>query len=148
MVRSLSTRFPILTQALDFQVLMIQEVDALDPILYPLLRKDLSHQGMGLAVTIGDKRVDYNEGFCLYLTTRNPSLNLPPDARALLCVTNFTVTHSGLESQLLAATIQHEQPELELQRRCVNQCFCFNIKSNVFLDTLISKRFFLDDENE
>ena len=143
MVRSLRTSFVILTQALDFQVLMIQEVDALDPILYPLLRKDLSHQGMGLAVTIGDKRVDYNEGFRLYLTTRNPSLNLPPDARALLCVTNFTVTRSGLESQLLAATIQHEQPELELQRRCVNQCFCFQHQIKCFFGYFdLEKMFF------
>jgi len=74
-----------------------------------------------LTVLIGDKRVDYNPAFRLFLTTRNPAPSLSPDAAALLCVTNFTVTRSGLESQLLAATLQHEQPELEQQRRCATR---------------------------
>lgn len=74
---------------------------------------------MGTAVYIGDKRVDFNDSFRVYITTRNPAPALAPGARALLTVTNFTITRSGLESQILAAAIQHEQPELEQQRRCV-----------------------------
>ena len=41
---------------------------------------------------------------------------LPPDAAALVTVVNFSVTRSGLQSQLLGATIQHEQPEMEKQK--------------------------------
>ncbi len=52
----------------------------------------------------------------LYLVTRNPEPYLPPDARSLIAATNFTVTRSGLESQLLGLTIQREQPELEAQK--------------------------------
>jgi dynein heavy chain 2, cytosolic len=62
---------------------------------------------------VGDKLVDYNEGFRMVLVTRIPDPELPPCAAALLCEVNFTVTRSGLEGQLLGVTIQHEQPELE-----------------------------------
>ena len=48
--------------------------------------------------------------------TRNPAPYLPPDARSLVAATNFTVTRSGLEGQLLGLTIQREQPELEAQK--------------------------------
>ncbi len=48
--------------------------------------------------------------------TRNPEPYLPPDARSLVAATNFTVTRSGLEGQLLGLTIQREQPELEAQK--------------------------------
>lgn len=46
---------------------------------------------------IGDKAIDYNETFRLYLVTRNPTPYLPPDAASLVAATNFTVTRSGLE---------------------------------------------------
>ena len=67
-------------------------------------------------VQIGEKTIDYNENFRLYLSTRNPYPSIPPDAASLVGVTNFTVTHSGLQSQLLGVTIQHEKPELEKQK--------------------------------
>ena len=64
-------------------------------------------------VSVGDKTIDYNEGFRLFLVTRNPAPDIPPDAAALVTQVNFTVTRSGLEGQLLGLAIQHEQPELE-----------------------------------
>lgn len=45
----------------------------------------------------------------LYLVTRNPNLNLPPDALALVSQVNFAITRSGLEGQLLGVTLQHTQ---------------------------------------
>jgi dynein heavy chain 2 len=60
--------------------------------------------------------VDYHDDFRLYLSTRNPYPVIAPDASALVGVTNFSITHSGLESQLLGLTIQHEKPELEQQK--------------------------------
>ena len=95
------------------KTLLILEADGLEPTLYPLCRKDLCHQGPRWVINIGDKTIDYNEGFRMYLVTRHPSPEIPPDASALLTVVNFTVTRSGLEGQLLGIAIQHEQPELE-----------------------------------
>lgn len=92
---------------------MIQEVDGVEPVLYPLLRGDLVSQGPRFVVQLGEKVVDYNPDFRLFLATRNPAPELPPDAASTVTVVNFTTTRAGLSGQLLAATIQNEKPELE-----------------------------------
>ena len=47
------------------KTLIIQEVDGVEPILYPVLRKDFTSQGPRFVVQIGEKGVDYNENFRL-----------------------------------------------------------------------------------
>ncbi|KAK6172722.1 hypothetical protein SNE40_016326 [Patella caerulea] len=98
------------------KTLIIQEVDGIEPVLYPLLRGDLTAQGPRYVVQIGEKIIDYNEEFRLFLTTRNPSPEIPPDAASVITEINFTTTRAGLTGQLLAITIQHEKPELEVKK--------------------------------
>lgn len=98
------------------KTLVVTDVDGIAPLLYPLLRGDLVRSGPRFAVHLGDKTVDYNEAFRLYLITRNPEIAIPPDAAPLLCIANFSITRSGLESQLLGLTIAKEQPELEREK--------------------------------
>ena len=83
------------------KTLIVLEVDGVEPMLYPLCRRDLCHQGPRYVVTVGEKVIDFNEGFRLFLVTRNPEPDVPPDAASLVTVVNFTVTRSGLEGQLL-----------------------------------------------
>ncbi|CDQ94484.1 unnamed protein product [Oncorhynchus mykiss] len=98
------------------KTLIIQEMDGVEPVLYPLLRRDLITQGPRYVVQIGDKVIDYNEEFRLFLATRNPSPFIPPDAASVITEVNFTTTRAGLRGQLLALTIQQEKPELETQK--------------------------------
>ncbi|XP_077154625.1 cytoplasmic dynein 2 heavy chain 1 isoform X4 [Ranitomeya variabilis] len=98
------------------KTLIIQEMDGVEPVLYPLLRKDLIAQGPRYVVQIGEKTIDYNEEFRLFLATRNPSPVIPPDASSIVTEVNFTTTSAGLRGQLLALTIQHEKPDLEEQK--------------------------------
>ncbi|XP_053312461.1 cytoplasmic dynein 2 heavy chain 1 isoform X2 [Spea bombifrons] len=98
------------------KTLIIQEMDGVEPVLYPLLRKDLIAQGPRYVVQIGDKTIDYNENFRLFLSTRNPNPFIPPDATSIVTEVNFTTTRAGLRGQLLALTIQHEKPDLEEQK--------------------------------
>ena len=99
------------------KTLLINEVDgAVLPLLYPLLRKDLVRQGPRSVVQIGEKAVDYNDSFKLFLITRNPHADLTPAHLALVNSINFTVTRSGLEGQLLGLTLAHEKPELETKK--------------------------------
>ncbi|XP_058887125.1 cytoplasmic dynein 2 heavy chain 1-like [Acipenser ruthenus] len=98
------------------KTLVIQEMDGVEPVLYPLLRRDLIAQGPRYVVQIGDKIIDYNEEFRLFLATRNPSPFIPPDAASVITEVNFTTTRAGLRGQLLALTIQHEKPDLETQK--------------------------------
>uniref|UniRef100_A0A671UTR1 Cytoplasmic dynein 2 heavy chain 1 n=1 Tax=Sparus aurata TaxID=8175 RepID=A0A671UTR1_SPAAU len=95
------------------KTLIIQEMDGVEPVLYPLLRRDLIAQGPRYVVQIGDKVIDYNEDFRLFMATRNPTPFIPPDAISVVTEVNFTTTRAGLRGQLLALTIQQEKPELE-----------------------------------
>ncbi|XP_025753905.1 cytoplasmic dynein 2 heavy chain 1 isoform X2 [Oreochromis niloticus] len=98
------------------KTLIIQEMDGVEPVLYPLLRRDLIAQGPRYVVQIGDKVIDYNEDFRLFLATRNPSPFIPPDAISVVTEVNFTTSRAGLRGQLLALTIQQEKPELETEK--------------------------------
>jgi dynein heavy chain 2 len=53
------------------KVLVIQEVDGIESLLFPVLRKDLQQQGPRQVVQIGEKPVDYNPAFRMFLTTRD-----------------------------------------------------------------------------
>ena len=98
------------------KTLLICEVDRIDPMLYPLIRKEFTLEGPKKVVRIGDKLVDYHETFQLFFLTRATDLKLMPDIAGYLSEISFTITRSGLEGQLLGITIQHEQPELEKQK--------------------------------
>ncbi|XP_028817493.1 cytoplasmic dynein 2 heavy chain 1 isoform X3 [Denticeps clupeoides] len=98
------------------KTLIIQEMDGVEPVLYPLLRRDLIAQGPRYVVQIGEKVIDYNEDFRLFLATRNPSPFIPPDAASIVTEVNFTTTRAGLRGQLLALTIQQEKPDLETRK--------------------------------
>lgn len=54
-------------------------------------------------VQIGDKIIDYNEEFRLFLSTRNPNPFIPPDAASIVTEVNFTTTRSGLRGQVRVA---------------------------------------------
>ncbi|KAB1251121.1 Cytoplasmic dynein 2 heavy chain 1 [Camelus dromedarius] len=82
------------------KTLIIQEMDGVEPVLYPLLRRDLVAQGPRYVVQIGDKIIDYNEEFRLFLSTRNPNPFIPPDAASIVTEINFTTTRSGLRGQV------------------------------------------------
>ena len=90
------------------KTLIIQEADGVEPLLFPLLRGDLTSQGPRYVVQIGDKTIDYNEEFTLYLTTRNPAPEIPPDALSIITEVNFTTTRAGLQGQV-RDVIAHSQ---------------------------------------
>lgn len=98
------------------KTIIVQEVDGVVPLLFPLLRHDLIRQGPRWVIQIGDKTVDYNENFRIFLVTRDSHPVLTPNARSLISEVNFSITRSGLEGQLLGITLHHEKPELETQK--------------------------------
>lgn len=99
------------------EALIVRDVDRIDPILVPLLRGDRYKQGPRSVVLVGDKLIDFEPRFRIFLVTRSPAPALTPQEEALVSVVNFSVTRAGLEAQLLGLTIQHEKPQLEKQLR-------------------------------
>ncbi|CAH8521268.1 unnamed protein product [Heterobilharzia americana] len=82
--------------------LIIQEVDEIEPILMPLLSKDLILQGSRNSVMLGEK---------------TPGTVQPINATSLVTIVNFITTRAGLIDQLLEITLQNERPELENRRQ-------------------------------
>ena len=103
------------------KTLVVKELNSIDPLLVPILRKDIIRQGQRSTVQIGDKTIDYSAEFRLFLCTRNTSIELPSFNKALINIVNFTVTKSGLENKLLSIVIDHEQPELEQKKSALVQ---------------------------
>ena len=66
---------------------------------------------------VGDKAVDYQPAFQLYLTTRAPSLAVHPATAAWLAPVNFSVSRGGLEAELLSITVQHHVPHVEQRKQ-------------------------------
>lgn len=91
------------------KTLIVQEVDGVEPVLYPILRKDLVSQGPRHVVQIGEKILDYNPDFRIYLTTRNPAPELLPDMEAIVNEVNFTTTRAGLTGQVRNSLFSHKR---------------------------------------
>ena len=53
----------------------------------------------------GENTIPYNEEFRLFLTTKMPNPHYSPEVQVKISLVNFTVTQSGLEEQLLGATV-------------------------------------------
>ena len=98
------------------KTLIIQDVNQIEPILYPLLRNEVVGQGPYKVIQVGEKQVDCNPNFRLFLVTRNPEPQVAVDGRSLVCMINFTTTRAGLTGQLLGKALHLEKPELEKRK--------------------------------
>ncbi|XP_075742036.1 dynein cytoplasmic heavy chain beethoven [Rhipicephalus microplus] len=115
---------PTFTATLELSVrlgkaLLVQDVQQIDPILYPLLRRDLLTQGSRQVVHIAEKAVDYSDEFRLFLLSQDAEATLPPYAATLVRTIDFSTTEAGLCDQLLQVALQEERPELEERRQAL-----------------------------
>lgn len=76
---------------------LFQDVDDyIDPVVDKVLEKDIKTVSGRVFVILGDKEVDYDPNFRMYLTTKlsNPTFN--PSTYAKAVVINYTVTLTGV----------------------------------------------------
>lgn len=90
--------------------------DYIDPVIDNVLQKNFVVKGGRKFVILGDKEVDYDNNFRLYLTTKFSNPKFDPAVYAKAVVINYTVTMTGLEDQLLSVVVRAERPDLEAQR--------------------------------
>lgn len=97
-------------------------------------------------VVLGDKEVDYDPSFRLYLNTKLSNPKYTPTHFSRCMVVNYTVTMKGLEDQLLSVIVGFERKELEEQReRLIQETrsgkpteICFIFKCGIVIDSSLS----------
>lgn len=96
--------------------LLIQDVEHLDPIMNPVLNKELRRTGGRVLIRLGNQDIDFSPAFTLFLSTRDPSVHFPPDVCSRVSFVNFTVTRSSLQSQCLSKVLKAERPDVDRRR--------------------------------
>jgi dynein heavy chain len=88
----------------------------IDPVITPVLDRDFVGEGNKKVIKLGDKEVDWDDSFKLYLTSKLPNPHYTPEVFGRTSVINYSVTEDGLQAQLLNVVVGFETPELEEQR--------------------------------
>ncbi|KAI8328287.1 dynein heavy chain [Blakeslea trispora] len=96
--------------------ILIQDVEHLDPILNPVLNKELRRTGGRVLIRLGNQDIDFSPTFTLFLSTRDPSVNFAPDICSRVTFVNFTVTRGSLQSQCLNKVLKAERPDVDQKR--------------------------------
>lgn len=96
--------------------LLVQDVEAVDPILNPVLNRELQKTGGRTLIRIGNEDIDFSPKFMIILTTRNPQARFAPDLCSRVTTVNFTVTTASLEAQVLSAVLRAERPDIDNRR--------------------------------
>uniref|UniRef100_A0A7S4MJ94 Dynein heavy chain n=2 Tax=Prymnesium polylepis TaxID=72548 RepID=A0A7S4MJ94_9EUKA len=98
--------------------MLIENVEEeIDPVLDPVLNKEIQRKGRSLIIQLSDKECDYSESFALFMCSKLANPHYSPETFAQLTVINFTVTMNGLEQQLLGRVLGFERAELEEQKQ-------------------------------
>ncbi|XP_076108254.1 dynein axonemal heavy chain 10-like isoform X2 [Mytilus galloprovincialis] len=96
---------------------LFKDVDEyIDPVIDNVLEKNIKGGQGKEFVILGDKEVDYDPNFRLYLNTKLANPKYTPNVFGKSMVINYTVTLKGLEDQLLSVIVKFERRELEEQR--------------------------------
>ncbi len=96
---------------------LFKDVDEyIDPVIDNVLEKNIQTEGTRQFVVLGDKEVDWDPSFRLYMTTKLSNPSYTPAVFGKTMVINYTVTQKGLEEQLLDVVVGYEKAELQEQR--------------------------------
>jgi len=134
-------------------VLLEDVLEELDPSLESVLSKAVLKVGNREVIKVGDKELDYNQDFRLYITTKLGNPHYTPEVSTKTTVVNFVLSPMGLDAQLLGIVVQQEEPSLEQEKSDLTIRVASGKKKLVELENTILKLLsetqgsLLDDEN-
>jgi dynein heavy chain len=96
-------------------VLLQDILEDIDPAIDTVVSKAIIRKGSRASIKIGDRVLDYNDNFKLYITTKLANPHYTPEICTKVCLLNFAVKEQGLEEQLLKIVVEKEKPQLEEQ---------------------------------
>ena len=89
----------------------------IDPLLDPILEKNIVNKAGVEYIQLGDQEVEFNSDFKLFMTTKAQNPSYSPEIFGKTMIINFNVTLLGLRDQLLNDVVGYEKPELEKTRK-------------------------------
>jgi len=98
--------------------ILFEAIDTeIDPMIDPVLEKNISLEAGVEMLTMGDQKIEFNQDFRMFMTTKIANPNYTPEIFGKTMIINFSVTLLGLRDQLLNDIVGYERPELEQQRK-------------------------------
>jgi dynein heavy chain 1 len=55
--------------------LLVQDVESIDPVLNPVLNKEIHKKGGRILIKLGDQEVDFSPSFVIFLSTRGSHIS-------------------------------------------------------------------------
>ncbi|EPY19372.1 dynein heavy chain 1, cytosolic, partial [Strigomonas culicis] len=101
--------------------IILEDAEFLDPAVMPLLSQEFHRNGGRFITRIGAQDVDLSPTFRLFLVTRDRDYQPSPDIAGQVCLVNFTMTLSSLQSQCLHRLLLQERPEVDSKRTALMQ---------------------------
>ncbi|KAJ1502678.1 Dynein heavy chain 10, axonemal [Coelomomyces lativittatus] len=96
---------------------LFEDVDEyIDPVIDNVLERNIKVSGSRKFIVLGDKEIDFDPNFRLYLTSKLSNPTYSSKVFGSCTVINYSVTLKGLQDQLLNVVVGHERKELEEQR--------------------------------
>ncbi|KAL3074128.1 hypothetical protein niasHT_033336 [Heterodera trifolii] len=92
------------------QTLLVQDAESYDPILNPVMNREVKRTDGRILITIRDQDIDLSPAFKIFLFTRDSSVEFPAD----VCSRVTFVT--SLETQCLHQVLRSERPDIDKKR--------------------------------
>ncbi|GMI47335.1 hypothetical protein TrCOL_g3071 [Triparma columacea] len=119
---------------------LFENVDEeLDPMLDPVLEKNVIIEAGGKVIQLGDKKIAWDENFKLFFTSKLANPAYTPEVMGKVSLINYGVTLDGLANQLLNQVVKHERPDLEEQYAALVKDMSENAKKIVDLEDSLLK---------
>jgi ATP-binding dynein motor region len=78
--------------------------ESVDAVLLPIITRSTVKKGRNLFVKLGDKDVEYNRNFKLFMHTKLSNPHYPPEIQAETTLINFTVTEKVRQQHVDCST--------------------------------------------
>lgn len=103
-------------------VIFEDAIETFDPMLDPLLGKQVEKKGKEKVLKFGDKMITVSDEFQFYVTTKMSSPHYSPEVCVKVTMLNFMVTPDGLQDQMLNEIIRIEEfAKYERRKVCIQQ---------------------------
>lgn len=99
-----------------YSVLIDNVEEKLEPSIDSVLQKQTYEEDNRILIRVGDKKIDYDKNFRLFITTKMANPHYLPEIYIKVTVINFSITFEGLKDQLLGDVVKYELPEIEKQK--------------------------------